>query len=233
MSATMPASRMHHQEMGAGLVRTRLLTVAHDLSAIGGAEIAQLRVVAELASIGWAVDLLYVNRGDLWPQWNELASSIRAIQASGLQRAAPIRSALGTLGASAGIIRSDAQVVYLHNPGDLPGALMASRMKRVPVAVHLHLPPPFRQPGWLNHLIRKANAVITPSADAAERWIRTAGLSGDRVSVIPTGIDTDRFVPLDDADRAEQRRILGLDPAVSMILYAGRRGPHQGDRPPP
>ena len=119
-------------------------------------------------------------------------------------------------------MRSDAQVVYLHNPGDLPSALMASRVKRTPVAVHLHLPPPFRQPGWLNRLIRQADAVITPSSDAAARWMQVAELSGERVSVIPTGIDTEQYVPIADVDRAEQRQALGIDPSVPMILYAGR-----------
>src|ERR1700733_10734788 len=38
-----------------GLDRTRLLTVADDLSAIGGAEIAQLRVTEVLASTGGGV----------------------------------------------------------------------------------------------------------------------------------------------------------------------------------
>jgi glycosyltransferase involved in cell wall biosynthesis len=210
------------------LRRTRLLTVADHLGAIGGAEIAQLRVVTGLASVGWAVDLLYVSRGDLWAQWNALASRTKRVRASRLDRAAPLRSGLGTLGGSVGIMRSDAQVVYLHNPGDLPAALVASRVKRVPVAVHLHLPPPFRQPGWLNHIIGKADAVITPSADTAERWVRVAGLSDDQVSVIPTGIDTDRFAPRTDADRHEQRRALGIDPCVPMILYAGRVDPTKG-----
>ena len=210
------------------MVRTRLLTVADDLSAIGGAEIAQLRVVAGLASTGWSVELLYVSRGDLWPQWNALASRTKTVPASRLQRSAPIRSGLGAVGASFDIVRSDAQVVYLHNPGDLPVALVASRVKRVPVAVHLHLPPPFRQPGWLNHLIRSADVVITPSADTARRWVRVAGLSGAQVAVIPTGIDTNRFVPIADADRHEQRRAIGIDPGVPMILYAGRVDPTKG-----
>ncbi|HVA08276.1 MAG TPA: glycosyltransferase family 4 protein [Acidimicrobiales bacterium] len=204
------------------MVRTRLLTVAGELSAIGGTEIAQLRVIEGLASMGWAIELLYVSRGDLWPRWNELASSTRAIRPSGLRRAAPLRSSFGALSATNAIMHSDAQVVYLHNPGDLPSALMASWVKRTPVAVHLHLPPPFRQPGWLNRLIRRADAVITPSSDAATRWIRVAGLSRDRVSVIPTGIDTEQYVPIADVDRAEQRRALGIDPSVPMVLYAGR-----------
>jgi glycosyltransferase involved in cell wall biosynthesis len=210
------------------LVPTRLLTVAGDLSARGGAEVAQLRVLEGLAATGWVVDLLYVTRGDLWPRWNQLASSTRTIRCSGLQRRSPFRSSLGTLGASVGIVRSDAEVVYLHNPGDLPAALLASRVKRTPVAVHLHLPPPFRQPEWLNRLIRKADAVITPSSDTAARWTRVAGLSTDQVSVIPTGVDTERFTPVTDTDRAEQRRALGIDPAIPMVLYAGRIDPTKG-----
>ena len=79
-SGTMPRpSRAAPGDGGRALVRTRLLTVADDLGAIGGAEIAQLRVVAGLASTGWAVELLYVSRGDLWPQWNAFASSTRAV----------------------------------------------------------------------------------------------------------------------------------------------------------
>jgi glycosyltransferase involved in cell wall biosynthesis len=217
-----------YERTGRVLVRTRLLTVSQHLGAIGGAEIAQLRVIEGLASTGWAVELFYVDRGDLWPRWNELASRSRSIRGSALDRANPLRSGLGTLSTSVGILRSDAQVLYLHSPGDLPAAFMATRIKRVPVAVHLHLPPPFRQPGWLNHLIRKAEAVITPSTDTAERWVQAAGLSGHQMSVIPTGVDTERFLPLADVDRNQQRRNLGLDPDVPMILYAGRIDPTKG-----
>ena len=213
---------------GRALVRTRLLTVAGELSAIGGAEIAQLRVIEGLAATGWSVELLYVSRGDLWPRWKEFSSSTRAIRSSELRRAEHLRAGLGSLSTTVGIVRSDFQVLYLHNPGDLPAALAASLLKRTPVAVHLHLPPPFRQPGWLNRLLRKADAVITPSHDTAVRWTQVAGLSADRVSVIPTGIDTEHFVPIADSARAEQRQDLGIDPGVPMILYAGRIDPSKG-----
>jgi glycosyltransferase involved in cell wall biosynthesis len=125
-------------------------------------------------------------------------------------------------------MRSDAQVVYVHNPGDLPAALAAAWAKRIPVTLHLHLPPPYRQPEWLNRLIRRADAVIAPSTDTADRWIGVAGLAGDRLSVFPTGVDTDRFVPITDVNRAEQRRTLGIDPDEPVILYAGRIDPTKG-----
>ena len=58
--------------------------------------------------------------------------------------------------------------------------------------------------------------------------MRVACLSSNRVSVILTGIDTDRFVPIAEADRNEQRRALGIDAGVPMILYAGRVGRTKG-----
>jgi hypothetical protein len=127
-----------------------------------------------------AVELLYVRRGDLWPRWSELASSTRSIRAPDLHRAAPLQSGLETLSAAVGMLRSDAEVLYLHNPGDLPAAFVAMRMKGVPVAVPHHLPPPFRQPEWLNRLIRQADAVITPSFDTANRWAQIAGCRATR-----------------------------------------------------
>ena len=219
---------MARDQRGGALGRTRLLTVADRLEAMGGAEIAQVSVMEGLAAAGWTIDLLYVTRGDLWPRWNALAAGTRAVRSSQLRREAPLRSARGSLDAFAGLMRTSTDVVYLHNPGDLPVALSAARLKRVPVVVHLHLPPPHHQPAWLNRLIARADAVIAPSADAARRWIRAAGLADDRVSVIPTGVDTARFVPLTESERMDQRRALGIDPAAPVLLYAGRLNPTKG-----
>jgi hypothetical protein len=74
------------------VARTRVVTFADDLSATGGAEVAQLRVMEGLAGVGWQVDLLFVARGDLWPRWDALAVEARSITGSQLRRDAPLHS---------------------------------------------------------------------------------------------------------------------------------------------
>ncbi len=196
--------------------------MAGHTAAVGGAEIAQLRVVEGLAAIGWDVELLYVEAGDLWPRWRGLADKTTAVRASQPQRDAPLRSGLGTLHVAAEVGRSSAGVVYVHNPADLAAVLLPARVTRTPVVLHLHLPPPSRQPEWLNRLIRRSDAVIVPSRDARDRWTETAKIPAGKVHAIPTGIDTDRFAPLPPVGRAEVVRRLGLDPGRPHVLYAGR-----------
>ena len=95
---------------------------------------------------------------------------------------------------------------------------------------HLHLPPPIRQPSWLNALMRRSAAAIAPSVDTANRWIARAGLDPARVSVIPTGIDVDRFVPLPRDERMAVRAGVDVGEEEPMVIFAGRleriKGPH-------
>jgi glycosyltransferase involved in cell wall biosynthesis len=206
----------------------RVLTIAGHLGAIGGSEVAQESIMEGLATLGWTVELLYAERGDLWPKWNQLATYTRRIRASWPDSAVPLTSALGTLEAMALAVSRNVDVVYVHNPGDLPLARLVGTLRRIPVLVHLHLPPPYRQPSWQNLLIRSSDGVVTPSDDSAQRWIKEAGVDPGRVSVIPTGIDTKRFAPIPEVQRERQRSELAIEPGVPMILYAGRVHPTKG-----
>jgi LmbE family N-acetylglucosaminyl deacetylase/glycosyltransferase involved in cell wall biosynthesis len=200
----------------------RVLTIANHLGSVGGTESAQLAIFRNLAERGWAVDLLYVSQGDYWSEWKALATTTTQIRASIPTRSSPTASSIGTISAAISGTRASPSVVYVHNAGDVPIGLTIGAAARAPVVVHLHLPPPFRQPPWLNALIRRAGAIIVPSSDTAERWSTLAGLDPARVSVIPTGIDTDRFIPLGvDKRRAVRARISVADEEL-MILFVGR-----------
>ena len=198
--------------MGRAVVRTRLLTVAGELSAIGGTEVAQLRVMEGLASRDWDIELLYVRRGDLWPRWKELASNTRTIRSSGLRRSAPFRSSLGALGATIGIMRSDAEIIYLHSPGDLPSGLMrftsetnpggaapSSTASLSPAGVDESAHPPGR---------RRDHPLVRCSGP-----MDTGSRAGERPGVGDPHRDRHRALRSHCRhDRAEQRQALGIEP---------------------
>ncbi len=200
----------------------RILTIANHLGSVGGTESAQLAIFRNLAERGWAVDLLYVSQGDYWSEWKALAATTTQIQASIPTRVSPIASTTGTISGAISGTRASPSVVYVHNAGDVPIGLAIGAASHAPVVVHLHLPPPFQQPPWLNALIRRTSAIIVPSSDTAERWSTLAGLDPAKVSVIPTGIDTDRFVPLGVEERGAVRARISVGNEELMILFVGR-----------
>ena len=135
----MPALRSDDREMGRAVVRTRLLTVAGELSAIGGTEVAQLRIMEGLASRDGtsncctSVGVTFGRAGTNWPR----APGPFGLQACGeplLSGAASGRSAR-RLASCAVMPRSST----CTSPGDLPSGLMASRVKRTPGGA---APPP-------------------------------------------------------------------------------------------
>jgi glycosyltransferase involved in cell wall biosynthesis len=200
----------------------RVLTIANHLGSVGGTESAQLAIFRSLAEREWTVDLLYVSQGDYWSEWKALATTTTQIRASIPTRSSPAASSIGTIGGAISGARASPSVVYVHNAGDVPIGLTIGAAARAPVVAHLHLPPPFRQPSWLNALIRRTSAVIVPSSDTAERWTAVAGLDPARVWVIPTGIDTDRFISLGVDKRMAVRARISLGDDELMILFVGR-----------
>jgi glycosyltransferase involved in cell wall biosynthesis len=210
--------------------RKRVLTIADHLGSIGGTEAGQLAIFRGLVERDWEVHLLYVTRGDFWPAWKELAATTTQIGASLPRSASPLTSSISTFDGALKGIRTSPSVVYVHNAGDVPIALAIGARTGARVAVHLHLPPPMRQPSWLNSLMRRSTAAIAPSADTANRWISRAGLDPARVSAIPTGVDVDRFVPLPRKERMAVRASVDVGGEESMVIFAGRleriKGPH-------
>ncbi len=200
----------------------RLLTFADHLGSVGGTQAAQLAIFAGLSDSGWQVDLFYQDIGDYWDRWQSFASSMTRVRATLPTRSAPVATSLGATATIARGIGHRPSVIYVHNAGDVPAALAIGEVTRAPVVAHLHLPPPNRQPRWLNSLLRRAAAVVAPSADTARRWTEAAHLEPARVCVIPTGIDLTRFVPRPESERNAIREAIGVGRDDPMILFVGR-----------
>ena len=105
----------------------------------------------------------------------------------------------------------------------------------MPYAVLLHgaeVAIPRRLPvsrSLLAHVVRRADLVISaggyPGAEA-RRAVRGRGMPP--VVEIPPGVDLDRFVPLDVAERAQVRADLDLPPAGPLVVSVSRLVPRKG-----
>jgi D-inositol-3-phosphate glycosyltransferase len=72
---------------------------------------------------------------------------------------------------------------------------------------------------------RGADRIICGSDSERETLIDEYGVSPNRLSVVPCGVDVDRFRPL---DMVQSRIMLGLDPDVPVLLFIGRIEPLKG-----
>ncbi len=117
------------------------------------------------------------------------------------------------------------QAVFLHHIGPLLYGGIAARLARVPRIVHVehdvwHYGDARHKQitAWIERLVRPHHvAVSRNAADAIHGFLETAA-----VSVIPNGIDLDRFRP---GDKSAARKAFGLDPAWRIVGTAGRLVP--------
>jgi len=114
----------------------------------------------------------------------------------------------------------------------LPVGHAARRVGR-PYAVVLHgseVTVPGRLPmarSILARVLRGASLVICAGNYPAAEAERAAGCSLPTV-VVPPGVDTDRFRPLDEAERASVRRELGLPVDAPLVVSVSRLVPRKG-----
>jgi glycosyltransferase involved in cell wall biosynthesis len=73
----------------------------------------------------------------------------------------------------------------------------------------------------MSKALRTADSIITDSQFTASELMNLAGAGRDRISVIPCGIDHERFHPLEDASRLEEVRSRYNLPAA-FYLYVGQ-----------
>ena len=138
---------------------------------------------------------------------------------------APAAAVAGWRLAQRVVRRYDANVVHGHwvVPG---GAIAAAAAGSRPLVISLHgsdvyVAERHRVAGWAARVVfRRAGGVTACSDDLARRAVEL-GAAGERLDVIPYGVDVDRFSPNIEA-REDTRRALGLDADSPMLFSAGR-----------
>jgi phosphatidylinositol alpha-1,6-mannosyltransferase len=124
----------------------------------------------------------------------------------------------------------DASLVVL-DPA-LPVGLIGPRLRH-PYAVVLHgaeITVPGRLPGSnlvLRHVLTGAELVIAAGGYPLAEGERAAGRSLPSV-LVPPGVDTERFRPLDDTERAATRQRFGLPAEGPLVVSLSRLVPRKG-----
>ncbi len=96
----------------------------------------------------------------------------------------------------------------IHAHARLPAACAfgVSKKKGIPLIVTVHAR--FRVNPIFRLLSRWGDRTVAVSEDLAEYVEKEYGVMRERITVIPNGIDTDRFLPNDRAERGDKPRIL-------------------------
>lgn len=205
----------------------QVLTVANHLGSRGGLERTQMTTCRMLAARGHGVDVVYVSAGDFAEDWRSFAGDMVQMTGSLPRRRAPVASSVGLLRAIVAGARLSPEVIYVYRYWDLPYARAVSVLSGAPVVFHLCLPPPRKIPAWLRPALAGVTRTLSVSRDTANRWAGT-GLRADRIEVVLTGVDLDRYRPAGTEQRRVTRRQVGVPPDAILVLYAGRIGREKG-----
>lgn len=132
---------------------------------------------------------------------------------------------VGLAAVLAGRLLGKAVVLKADSQGEMSGEFFSAGLARVGMrAASL----PFRLFLYVrNAVLRRADAFAAITPDVAAE-LANAGIAPARIRMIPNGVDTARFRPLDPPARELLRRRLAIDPAAPVSVYTGRLVSYKG-----
>jgi phosphatidylinositol alpha-1,6-mannosyltransferase len=184
----------------------------------------------------------------LWELWRRLppervtvlttpydgATEWDATQPFRVERArAPVLFPTPSLGRRIAALAKEVDAAVVVRDPALPVGLIGRRLAR-PYAVVVHgaeVTVPGRLPGasqLLGHVLRGASGVIAAGGYPAREARRAAGRAMPEPTIVPPGVDTERFRPLDEAERKAARAELGLPADAQLVVSVSRLVPRKG-----
>jgi glycosyltransferase involved in cell wall biosynthesis len=202
----------------------RILVFAEFLAPLGGVEVQSLYVCRELARRGHEVDVLYVEDGDLRPEFEAACHRVTRVPTFRFHTANGWRDAVHVLPVVRAVVRSRPKVIYLQKPLEIGAAVLAGKLVRAPVVCHLHA----FEAGECGH--RKGSFVkkfIAVSQYLRAKWVDDA-FDADWVEVVHNGVDLADYPHGGLEERTRARRALGLPEEGFIALFYGRLDPRKG-----
>jgi glycosyltransferase involved in cell wall biosynthesis len=200
------------------------LTLCHTEASLGwgGQEIRILSEMVALRARGHAVSLVAQPGAAIAARAAAAGLRVHALR---MRNGADVLAIAGL----ARLLRRDGiQLVVTHSSCDAWAAGLAARWLGLPVVRTRHLAIRIRRDPIARRVYTWcADRVVTTGEDGRAILIAEAGVRPDRVSVIPTGVDTELFDPR-RADGARVRRELAVEsaPLVGIVAVLRERKGH-------
>ena len=116
------------------------------------------------------------------------------------------------------ILKADSQ-------GEMSGDFFESGLKKIGIS---HRSLPFRLfLGFRNMVLKRADAFSAISTEIASEWT-SSGIPSDKIHLIPNAVDTQRFVPVEPAEKIALRKKLNLQQNATIAIYTGRLVSYKG-----
>jgi len=216
----------------------RVLLVHPFAQPISGPDESILGVIAELAPRGWRYDAVLPGQSPFRPRYEALGCRVFEYPMSVIKRSLnPLFVARyawrfwPTVRFLSRLIRdTGAHLVHTNGAVVLGGPLAARRMGR-PSVVHVRCTAIARPAAVASGVVRmlgRTSARIVAISGACAQPFAGRGL-GSRVTVIPNGVDLERFARA-AADRDLWRRAYGLAPGAPVVGQVCRIGADKGVR---
>ena len=116
-------------------------------------------------------------------------------------------------------------VLKADSQGEMSGAFFESGLNKLGLS---HTALLFRLfLAFRNVILKQANAFSAISPDIALEW-RSRGVPAHRIHLIPNGVDTTRFAPVEPREKSFLRQKLRLPQNATIAIYTGRLVSYKG-----
>ena len=116
-------------------------------------------------------------------------------------------------------------VLKADSQGEMSGAFFESGLKKIGLS---HSALLFRLFLALrNVILKQANAFSAISPDIAFEWL-SSGVPTNRIYLIPNGVDTTRFAPVEHRQKSSLREKLKLPQTATIVIFTGRLVSYKG-----
>ena len=75
---------------------------------------------------------------------------------------------------------------------------------------------------WRNKILAKCTRYVATTKEIRDGFIESGGISSDKISILPHGIDTNKFPESNSARRRELKISHGVKPARKVLLFCAR-----------